>query len=339
MSTPLTSALQAFTANLSRSEYPSSPRTIESYTGTVRRELTRFGERWNEYGYARRMLTDWRERLGKAKAAKEISDSKIRLDVAALRKFYGFALEQNWLTKNPMDGIASQARDHRLPRPMSLEDVSRLMAAVEADMPDNIEALQYRTMFGLFLNGLRQVEVLRLLVQNVEYDATERTLVLRVTGKGGFLGEVVLQPETAAYLGLYLLHRFGHAKWRENFEKISGTNEERIFIAVSSLLRTTPAATKQQSVFQWKGRPFIRQEINRLFRRYREKAGISDTFGPHSLRHTCATEMLNRGADLRAVQEVLRHRSIVQTQLYTAVMRGKKGEATRLLPSFGGVKC
>ena len=339
MSTTLEIALQAFTEELTTAAKPASPRTVEAYTGTVRRELGKFGERWNEYAYVRKALSDWRDRLGKAKAARKISDSKIRLDVAALRKFYGFAVEHNFLTKNPMEGVASQSREHRLPRPMSIEDVSRLMEAVESDIASDVLAVQYRAMFGMFLNGLRQVEVIRLKIRNIEYDAVERTLVVRVTGKGGYEGEVVLQPETAAYLGLYLLQRFGRSNWRETFDKVRGSNEERIFALVSSLLRTATPELREQAVFQWKGRPFIRQEVNRVFRRYRTKAGISDTFGPHSLRHTCATEMLNRGADIRAVQEVLRHRNIVQTQLYTAVMRGKKGEATRLLPSFGGVKC
>lgn len=339
MSTTLEIALQAFTTELLQSSKPASPRTVEAYTGTVRRELGRFGERWSEYSYVRKALSDWRERLGKAKAAKKISDSKIRLDVAALRKFYTFAVDHAFINKNPMEGIASQSREHRLPRPMSVEDVSRLMEAVESELTTDVLCVQYRAMFGMFLNGLRQVEVIRLKLRNIEYDSMERTLVVRVTGKGGYEGEVVLQPETAAYLGLYLLQRFGSLNWRETFEKALGTNEERIFRLVSSLLRTASNDLREQAVFQWKGRPFIRQEVNRVFRKYRTKAGISDTYGPHSLRHTCATEMLNRGADIRAVQEVLRHRNIMQTQLYTAVMRGKKGEATRLLPSFGGVKC
>lgn len=313
-----------------------SPRTVEAYAGAVNRLLLPHGDRWKDYPFIRRKIVAWRLGLDKAKSAKEISAAKIRLDVAALRKFYEWAVGQNMISQSPMEGVKSQAREDGLPRPMPVEDVARLMKAVEEDFPD-LSAFGYRAMFGLLLNGLRQVEVIRLTRSAIEYDATEQTFVLRVIGKGNKLRDVVLQPEIASYLVLYLLQTTV-TNWQVRLSSYRGTAEEKAFMLIRDTLATMSNDLKALPVFTRNGSSWTRQQVNRLFRHYRSKAKVSTTWGPHSLRHTCATEMLNNGVDIRSVQEVLGHQSITQTQTYTKVLRGSKSKAARQLPNFGGVQ-
>ena len=76
-----------------------------------------------------------------------------------------------------------------------------------------------------------------------------------------------------------------------------------------------------------------RRQANRLFAQYRDRANLSSSYGPHSLRHTCGTELLEQGVNLRVVQEILGHAHVTTTELYTQVRRGPKARAMRLLPS------
>jgi integrase/recombinase XerD len=97
------------------------------------------------------------------------------------------------------------------------------------------------------------------------------------------------------------------------------------------LLKTMGADGSWPVFLRENGRRLTRQWSNRRFRKCRERAGLDAKYGPHSLRHTYATELLETGSDIRVVQECLRHTSIRTTERYTLVRKGPKALAVRRL--------
>ena len=100
----------------------------------------------------------------------------------------------------------------------------------------------------------------------------------------------------------------------------------------TELVLTRVVADDPQPLFAYNDKPITRRQSNRIFAKYRDQAGLSKDAGPHSLRHTCATNLLNADVDLRTVQEIMGHSSLRQTQRYTAVLTSKKQKAMNRLP-------
>jgi integrase/recombinase XerD len=183
-----------------------------------------------------------------------------------------------------------------LPRPMPMRDVQKLLGHAHG---------RDRVMLELLLHGLRRHEVAKLTTDNIEYDGD--TVALRFVGKGGYEGTVVLNEDTGARLMAYLAGS-------EDFERWLGARKRP-----EPLFRTTHGA-------------MTNREVNRMFVKHRDGAGLSQKWGPHSLRHTCGTELVEREVDIRVVQEVLRHKDIRMTMGYTKVTRGAKTRAAARIP-------
>lgn len=330
-------ALKAFDAFL-RDEGRTA-RTIETRLGDVRRLNRELGGLFIPPDLMRRRVEQWRKNLQKDYEAERISASKVRGDVAALRGFYGVCLKDGIYPANPAINLKSVGKERGLPRPVPVGDVQKLLAQANpfaTGNPDPV-VLRDRAMIELWLNGLRRLEVCRLNTEAVQYDATEHTLVLRVWGKGDHEREVPLNADSAGWLALHLL--IGHAPeewrgWLREVEQTAASEVRPVLLAVDRLLRRKLKDVTSSPVFMsGKARVTIRQ-CNYMFVRYRDAAGLPNTYGPHALRHTCATELLNRGADIRLVQEILGHEDIQTTQLYTAVQKGPKAAAMQTLPTF-----
>lgn len=304
-----------------------SPRTVEAYVGAIYRVIGRLAIPWDNSAALAPVLQQWRDALVQTKREQLCSDSKVRGEVSALRAFYAFAHRQGWVVENPAATLRGIARDRRLPRPIPPEDVQRLLAQVSIHAPDGFLD---RAMVECFLNGLRNVEVCRLTVGDVRYDVTEQSLVLSVMGKGMHPRQIVLNPNSASFVAGYLFMRFvGTLPVLENGE----TKLHTFFAAlVRQVLTVVPPSTP---LFVWKDRPLTRQVVNERFRQHRDAAGLDTSYGPHSLRHTCGTQMLANGADLRVVQDQLGHLGIEQTVLYTKVLTSALAQAARLLPTAG----
>ena len=231
------------------------------------------------------------------------------MDVAAIRKFYKYCMDIGVISTNPVEGLKSLPRDDKLPRPADLTDVAKLFEASET--------AQDVAMLYMFLNGLRNVEVCRMTLSWISYVPAEETLSLRVIGKGRQVGDVLLSPAAAVALCQFICIKFAPNSpspvnsliWFDGWRGKEEHAEELVF-------------------------GVTRQKVNARVNYLKKKAGIKTKIGPHSLRHTCATEMLERGVDLRVVQEILRHKHITQTVMYTKVRRGPKAAASRTLPSF-----
>lgn len=319
----LSQALKQFEQYLTDSR--NSPRTIEAYTAVTWNILQRF-DNWDQ-PEIKQSLEQWRADMVKAYAQGKVSDSSLRMAIAGLRKFYKFCAEVGILTAIPTENIRGVARKERLPRPIPVEELEKIVAAIPMD---TIRGTRDRSIIELFMNGLRNVEVCRLNLQDIQYDVGEGVVCLRVMGKGMREGEVMLSRSASIWLAYYVL------KSRVEPETVRQCTEYDHWLGtMSRWLETLTAQEKEREVFVFSGTRPSRRGIDRMFEEYRTKANVSDQYGPHSLRHMCATELLENGTDIRVVQEILRHKSIAQTQLYTQVRRGPKTIAMRGLPNFG----
>lgn len=313
-----------------------SSRTIENYMYSVRIMLNHFGRDWDNISVMPRKLVEWRVQLQLAKTRGEVSDSKIRLYVAAFRSFYECAVENKWIVRNPMDGIRSIGRDKRLPRPIEPEQLNALLTACAVDQHSTSDELRDRAMVECFLNGLRNVEVCRLTLGATEYDTQAKTLKLHVIGKGMNPREVIMNRSSASYVVAYVLDRHAPTNWRGWLDDRPESQSlvDRLFEIYSAWHFGSPALHNKYT-FLWGSAQLTRQIVNRRFRTIRDRANLPTIVGPHSLRHTCATMLLNSGVDLRMVQEILGHQSITQTELYTKVLDPAKFQAMQKLPTMG----
>jgi len=301
-------------------------RTVDNYVGNVRRLEQQLGNLLQPDISS--ILNGWRTKMQAQYDAETRSASAIRGDIVALRRFYEVMQAAGKISTNPARELKLVAKERSLPRPMPVDDVYKLMAQV----PATEVGIMHRAMLELYYNGLRRIEVCRLDLQGVEYSNKENLLVIRVTSKGGAQDLLTLSPTASVYLGLHILHRFASEEWRTWMEDFEGTNEQRVLLVADRVLRKRLKDTKGP-VFVHNGRRLTPRESNRIFKVYRDAAGLGYQWGPHSLRHTCATELLEHGEDLRVIQTILRHRNIATTEGYTAVRQGVKASAIRKLPA------
>ena len=217
--------------------------------------------------------------------------------LSTLRGFTRHLTEAGVLAADPAHGLPGPRSRRRLPRVLSLSDVEALVAATEGTDP---LALRDRLILELLYGcGLRSMELVAMRLGDVQ--AAQAQIVVR--GKGGKTRIVPLGDEAAAALRRYL-------------ERGRGELESQ----AASSGRLDGAAPRREAALlvSRTGRPLLTSDVRRLVVKYSRLAGI-DPASPHMLRHAYATHMLERGADLRAIQELLGHASVSTTQVYTHV--------------------
>jgi integrase/recombinase XerC/integrase/recombinase XerD len=213
--------------------------------------------------------------------------------LAAIRSFYRRAVERGALDASPADLVASPKRDSYLPRVLKPAEASALVESIPAADP---LALRDRALLELaYAGGLRAEELVNLDLVDLDPDAEE----LRVTGKGGRTRVVPA----------------GEPAWRA-IERYR--DRGRPALAARSANRDEPALFISKS-----GRRLSTSDVRRRLARWARRTGLPPDFptglSPHALRHSFATHLLEGGADLRAIQELLGHATISTTQIYTRV--------------------
>jgi site-specific recombinase XerD len=300
-----------------------SSRTRESYRQVIVRVATHI-ELTAPPEHVASALQQYRQQLQQRFESGAISRSYIRLQVAALKSFYRTLVEAHLYPADPTTALRSIASDEGAPRPLASQDVDKLFSAISLDEPDGLRDL---CMLWLYYHSLRNSEVANLTTDNIQYSAREDSVVITFSAKGGKVRTVVLVTEAAVVLAELLLRRFAPANWDKD---IAPMTTEYVFKALDLLL-TRVLKGNSQRVFWHNNKPMTRRMSNRIFSRYREKAGLVSA-GPHSLRHTCATNLLNADVDLLTVQDILGHSSLRQTQRYTAILTTRKQQAMNRLP-------
>ncbi len=218
-----------------------------------------------------------------------LSRRSVARKLAAVRSFYKYLVKKNAVASNPAVNILSPRIERRLPTYL---DESSVAALMDEPSPDTAEGLRDRAMLELFYGcGLRLSELTSLDLGNI--DDVGNTV--KVTGKGRKQRIVPLGSKAKAALKAYL-------KRRGEFISPGTRSEDReaLFFAAT-------------------GRRMYAKSAYLIVRKYMEKVSELEKKSPHILRHTFATHLLNRGADVRAVKELLGHESLSTTQLYTHV--------------------
>ena len=302
------SALAAFMASLEARD--ASEHTRRAYHTSVDQFLT-----WLEtHGRAADgRAVDWRRphrRTLRAYLAdldaRGLARSSIGSRVAGLRSFYRFCRRQGWVEGDPWAAVVTPRRSARLPRVMSVDDVEHLLDVIPGSagqavgrsprdgLPEAIELRDRAIVECAYAAGLRIGELATIRLADVDLRRGE----IRVLGKGrkermGMLGGPAREA-LAAYL----------RDARPVLSAASPDADDALFLNA----RGGALGTRG-----------LRMRIDRLVRR----AGLSDRISPHTLRHSFASHMLDGGADLRVVQELLGHASLATTQVYTPVSPGR----------------
>jgi integrase/recombinase XerD len=225
-----------------------------------------------------------------------LADSTVARRLAAVRGWTGFLLRDAVLTDDPALDLTAARRLHRLPDVLTVDEVDRLLAQPRGDGP---QVLRDRAMLEvLYAAGLRVSELVALDVADVHL-AVE---YVHCVGKGSKERIVPIGAAAVRALQRYLAH--------------------------ARPVLTGGRQTAAMFVNRRGGR-LTRQSVWTLLRRSARTAGIRKPIHPHTLRHSFATHLLDGGADLRAVQEMLGHASVVTTQIYTHLTRSRLREVYR----------
>ena len=285
--TPFDPLLDAWIGFL-RAERNSSPRTIEAYANDVRL--------WLEDAHAQRLdptqvtRDEVLEHLATLQGRGLGPRSRAR-HLAAMRGFHRFLLDEKLAAKNPTEDLDTPRHAQKLPMYLTLPEVEALLGAPDEK---SMAGQRDRAMLEvLYATGLRVSELIKLTIADVNL----RDGFLIAFGKG--------RKERVVPLG------------RKAIEKV----QQYLAMARGGLLK----GRQSQALFVTpRGAGFSRMGFWKLIRRHAFTAGITKQISPHKLRHSFATHLVERGADLRAVQQMLGHADLATTQIYTHV------NATRL---------
>lgn len=329
MSITMSHALEVFTSTLTSQQR--AQRTVENYTGAVRRLDHELGGLLGPPDHVASSLKRWRCDLQQRYDHGRISASKIRTDLAALRAFYKALKQEGLYPVNPASSIRSLPMKIGLPRPMSQSDVEQLFAQVQVFQNGSLEGRRDLALLEMFRHGLRRNEVCGLDTSHLQYHAAKETLILQFRGKGNKERIVPLNPTAAQWLACLLLMTHEPDEWKTWVAEFQDAAHPTL-LAVDRLLRRKLKGSKFL-VFTHLDNPLCVRRANRIFAKYRDAAKISKSYGPHSLRHTFATQMLSQGVDLMTLKDLMGHVNIATTQIYTQVQLGPKAAATRRMPS------
>jgi integrase/recombinase XerC len=224
---------------------------------------------------------DLRQFLGHL-ITRKVKKSSLARKLSAVRAFFKYLNREGIVSGNPARLIATPKQDKRLPSVLTVDDALRLMNAPQGDAVDDLR--DRAVLETLYSTGIRASELVGI---NFE-DINRNDHLIRIRGKG--------RKERIVPVGLKALDALDAYSARKN-DKDKGAS---IFTGPS-------------------GKRLTARTVQRILGNYRKKLGLSQKASPHTLRHSFATHLLESGADLRAIQELLGHASLSTTQRYTHV--------------------
>jgi integrase/recombinase XerC len=213
------------------------------------------------------------------------SASTVARRLACLRSFFRYLRRRGSLAADPSAGLRNPKQPRRLPRLLRIDQVIHLLDGVPTDSPPGVrDRTMLETLYG---GGLRVSELVGLDLGDLDFDQD----LVRVRGKGRRERLCPLGPMAFDWLRRWIPLR----RPRQAFEKAVFLNQ--------------------------RGTRLTTRSVGRLLEGHLVRTGLVSTASPHTLRHSFATHLLDRGADLRSVQELLGHRNLTTTQIYTHVTR------------------
>lgn len=232
------------------------------------------------------VLRDYLSNLTDRKLVK----ASIARKMSALRSFFSYLVREGITDTNPAAAISSPKLEKRLPSFLTVAETVRLLTTPDLTKPEGLR--DCALMEFLYASGLRVSELVSLNLEQVNLETGE----IRVWGKGAKERVVLIGKPAAAALSTYI---------SEGRSRLTGKK------ATSALFLNRY------------GERIITRQVEKIVEKYGRIAGIGKRVHPHLLRHTFATHLLDGGADLRVVQELLGHADLSSTQIYTHVTKSK----------------
>jgi integrase/recombinase XerC len=227
--------------------------------------------------------------------AQNYTKSTTARKLATLRSFYKFLIRKGVVQTNPLATIRTPKQEKRLPKCLDLEQVQKLL-----DAPGDADLLSARDkamLEVLYSSGIRVSELVELKMEDIDLNEG----VLRVTGKGRKDRLTPIGSQAIKAVQRYF-------ELRQADPKFHAEGNTRVFLNKH-------------------GDPLSTRSVRRKLDKYLVQAGLDPGISPHTLRHSFATHLLNNGADLRSVQELLGHQSLSTTQIYTHLTTNRVKEA------------
>lgn len=226
---------------------------------------------------------------------KNYSKSTIARKLATMRSFYKFLVKRSYLNANPVTAVRTPKQDKKLPKFLEYEQVKKLLETPPSD--SWLGARDRAIMETLYSTGVRVSEVVGLNIEDVDFLGE----VLHIRGKGKKERLTPIGSSAIQAVQRYMEFRNRRAQSNGNFDsKVLFVNKH--------------------------GKRLSTRSVRRKMDKYLKMAGLDPAISPHTLRHSFATHMLNNGADLRSVQELLGHQSLSTTQVYTHLTTKKLKE-------------
>lgn len=209
--------------------------------------------------------------------------SQARL-ISGLNSFFNYLIFEDYRTDNPMELIESPKIGRKLPDTLAIEEIDKIIATLDLSTP---EGERNRTMLEtLYCCGLRVSELVNLKISDLFFEEG----FIKVSGKGDKERFVPVASSTIKYIDIYISDVRPHINVQKSYDDFVFLNR--------------------------RGKNLTRAMIFTIIKRATEKAGIKKNISPHTFRHSFATHLLQGGADLRAIQQMLGHESITTTEVY-----------------------
>jgi integrase/recombinase XerC len=211
--------------------------------------------------------------------------SSISRKLASLRSFYRFAQRQQIAESNPAKPLRNPRAQRKLPHFLTNDEIGKLLCAPQAH--DLLGVRDQAILETIYSAGLRVSEVVGLNVGDVDFEEC----IARIRGKG--------RKERLSPLGKYAIDALQH------------------YLRQRTVSSKEPTGREAPVFVNRFGRRLTTRSVGRMLEKYIKLTGLDSRTSPHTLRHSFATHLLDRGADIRSVQELLGHKSLVTTQIYT----------------------
>ena len=207
--------------------------------------------------------------------------------ISGIRSFFDYLIFENYRKDNPTSLLETPKIGRRLPDTLSIQEIDRIIAEIDLSTP---EGERNRAMLEtLYSCGLRVSELITLKISDLFFNEG----FIRVIGKGDKQRFVPINEQTQKYINLYINLIRTHLPIKKGFEDTVFLNRN--------------------------GKQLTRNMIFIVIKNLAEKAGLRKNISPHTFRHSFATHLLERGADLRSIQQMLGHESITTTEIYMHV--------------------
>ena len=271
--------------NYLKLEKNASPHTIDAYLNDIQK-LQVYAELQNPKlvltQIVRKNLEEFIAYLIENFSIQESTQARI---ISGIKSFFGFLVYQNYTQQNAAELIEAPKTIRKLPDTLSFEDIERILESIDVSTEQGTR--DRAILEVLYSCGLRVTELLQLKISEIQLEIE----IIKVIGKGNKERIVPIGSDAIKYLKLYLVN---YRRGKSVLDK----DKDFVFLNL-------------------RGTPLSRISVFNMIKKQASIVGIRKQISPHTFRHSFATHLVEGGADLRAIQEMLGHVSITTTEIYT----------------------